>query len=80
MAWEYRFYFKSGKPIKTIVRNCPITDTYLNNDDFGKGTNFKEVYNGKTIPEKYKKIYQSYLNSALRYKKLHDAVYNTQHY
>ena len=80
MAWEYRFYFNNGKPIKTIVRQCPITDTYLNNDDFGKGTNFKEVYNGKTVPKKYKRIYQNYLNSATRYKNLHDSVYATQHY
>lgn len=80
MAWEYRFYLNNGKPFKTIVKKCPISDTYINNDEFGKGTNFKEVYNGKGVPKEYKKVYQSYLNSASYYKKLHDAVYNTQHY
>ena len=80
MAWEYRFYLNNGKPFKTIVKKCPISDTYINNDEFGKGTNFKEVYNGKGVPQEYKKVYQIFLNSASYYKKLHDAVYNTQHY
>ena len=80
MAWEYRFYFSNGKPIKTIVRKFPITDTYLKNEDFSLVTNYADVYNGKTVPKEYKKVYQVFLNSAIRYKNLHDSVYDTQHY
>lgn len=65
---EFRFYFNAGKLIKVIVK------TRDNEND-----NYKEVYNGTKVPEKYKQEYESLVNKAGHIKKMFEGIYGYQY-
>ena len=63
IIYDFRFYLNKGKVINVIVKSSA---------DGGK--TFKDVYTGKTVPEKYAEEYKRCLDASKRYKTLYNAI------
>lgn len=72
--WEYRFYFKDGKPIKCIVKNRG----YVDGNADSKG--FSVVYEGSSVSKKFENIYKGFLGKSKKFKTLFSAVADVQCY
>lgn len=70
LDWEYRFYFNDGKLIKAIVKQ----------KSSGSNEEFKEVYNGTSIPKEHSEYYEGFLDKSKHYKKMFDIISDEQHY
>lgn len=70
LDWEYRFYFNGGKLIKAIVKQRQT----------GSNNEFKEVYNGTTIPKKHSEYYKGFLAKSKHYKEMFKIISDEQHY
>ena len=63
IIYDFRFYLNKGKVMNVIVKSS--TDG---------GKTFKDMYTGKTVPEKYAEEYKRCLDASKRYKNLYDAI------